>query len=223
MLPAGETAVLLEVRGVDDVLALTRALRVAHLPGVVDLVPAALTVLVHGAAGTDLATLSSAVQDVAADADTTAVDTGRDDDILIRVRYDGPDLAEVARLTGSSRVDVIARHTGTVWWAAFVGFAPGFAYLTGGDPRLAVPRRAESRASVPAGAVALAGGFSAVYPQASPGGWQLIGSTDAVLWDLGRDPPALIQPGRRVRFVEITEITGIVESDHTATDLGGAW
>ena len=74
---------------------------------------------------------------------------------------------------------MIAAHTGTAWRAAFVGFAPGFAYLTGGDPRLQVPRRSESRTSVPAGSVALAGEFSAVYPRHSPGGWQLIGTTDA--------------------------------------------
>ncbi len=98
---------------------------------------------------------------------------------------------------------MVAAHTGTAWTAAFSGFAPGFAYLTGGDPRLSVPRRAEPRTRVPAGAVALAGGFSGVYPRASPGGWQLLGRTDLAVWDLARDPPALLRPGVRVRFTAV--------------------
>jgi KipI family sensor histidine kinase inhibitor len=86
---------------------------------------------------------------------------------------------------------------------AFGGFAPGFAYLTGGDSRLRVPRRSEPRTTVPAGSVALAGEYSAVYPRSSPGGWQLIGRTDAAIWDLEHDPPALLRPGTWVRFVEL--------------------
>ena len=99
-----------------------------------------------------------------------------------------------------SEADVVAAHTGTSWRIAFGGFAPGFAYLTGGDPRLQVPRRDEPRTTVPAGAVGLAGEYSGVYPRPSPGGWQLIGRTDAVLWDAERDPPALLMPGGTVRF-----------------------
>lgn len=115
--------------------------------------------------------------------------------------YDGEDLAEVARLTGLGSAEAVAAvHSGTEWTAAFCGFAPGFAYLTGGDPRLEVPRRAEPRTRVPAGAVALAGPYSAAYPGPSPGGWQLIGRTGAPLWDLDRETPALIVPGTRVRF-----------------------
>ena len=120
----------------------------------------------------------------------------------IAVSYDGPDLDEVARLTGLTAAEVIAAHTATPWRVAFGGFAPGFAYLTGGDPRLRVPRRGVPRTSVPAGAVALAGEFSAVYPQSSPGGWQLIGRTDTVMFDPARDPAALLRPGDRVRFVQ---------------------
>ena len=111
------------------------------------------------------------------------------------VRYDGPDLDEVARLTGLTHAEVVAAHTGTPWRVAFGGFAPGFAYLVGGDPRLHVPRRDRPRPSVPAGSVGLAGEFSGVYPRSSPGGWQLLGTTDAVLWDADRDPPALLAPG----------------------------
>jgi KipI family sensor histidine kinase inhibitor len=97
--------------------------------------------------------------------------------------YDGPDLKAVAALTGLSVAEVVAAHTATPWRVGFGGFAPGFAYLVGGDPRLEVPRRPEPRPSVPAGAVGLAGRYSGVYPRSSPGGWQLIGHTDAVLFD----------------------------------------
>ena len=95
---------------------------------------------------------------------------------------------------------VIAAHTGSPWRVGFGGFAPGFAYLVGGDERLNVPRQSDPRTKVPAGSVALAGEFSAVYPRESPGGWQLIGHTDAVLWDVDRDKPALLIPGMLVQF-----------------------
>ncbi|MEV6068251.1 allophanate hydrolase subunit 1 [Nocardia sp. NPDC052001] len=123
--------------------------------------------------------------------------------IRIPVRYDGADLPEVARLLGLTRDEVIAQHTSTVWRCAFVGFAPGFGYLESADGRLTVPRRPESRTAIPPGAVALAGGYSAVYPRRSPGGWQLIGSTDAPLWDVDRDPPALIRAAAAVQFVDV--------------------
>ena len=118
--------------------------------------------------------------------------------------YDGPDLADVASHTGLSEDEIVAAHTGAPWTVAFGGFAPGFAYLVGGDERLAVPRRESPRTSVPAGSVGLAGEFSGVYPRSSPGGWQLIGHTDAVMFDVDRDPPALLAPGAQVRFVEKT-------------------
>jgi KipI family sensor histidine kinase inhibitor len=116
------------------------------------------------------------------------------------VTYDGADLAEVARLSGLTTAQVIAAHTATPLRVGFGGFAPGFAYLVGGDPRLHVPRRAEPRTRVPAGSVGLAGEFSGVYPRESPGGWQLIGRTDAALWDVTRDKPALLTPGMWVQF-----------------------
>jgi len=120
----------------------------------------------------------------------------------IPVRYDGPDLAEVAARTGLTTAEVVTAHTATDWQVAFGGFAPGFAYLVGGDRRLRVPRRPEPRTAVPAGAVGLAGEYSAVYPRSSPGGWQLVGRTDVPVWDVERDPPALLQPGTLVRFVD---------------------
>jgi KipI family sensor histidine kinase inhibitor len=95
---------------------------------------------------------------------------------------------------------VIEAHTANPWNVGFCGFAPGFAYLVGGDPRLAVPRRSEPRPAVPAGAVGLAGEFTGIYPRRSPGGWQLIGRTDAALWDIDRPAPALLTPGTWVQF-----------------------
>jgi KipI family sensor histidine kinase inhibitor len=123
--------------------------------------------------------------------------------VEIPTLYDGPDLAAVAASTGLSEADVIAAHTGTPWRVAFAGFAPGFAYLVDGDPRLVVARLDRPRPHVHAGAVGLAGPFSGIYPRASPGGWQLIGTTDAPLWDLARDEPALLRPGTLVTFTRV--------------------
>ncbi len=195
----GDRALLLECESVDDVLALAETLRDADLPGVLDIVPGACTVLVSltspdrlTAARTLLAGLQ--VTGSAGHPKSDRVDA------VIDVAYDGADLDEVASLLQMEPRDVVAAHTGAPWRVGFVGFAPGFAYLVGGDPRLAVPRRAEPRTRVPAGSVALAGGFSGVYPRESPGGWQLIGRTEAVLWDAGRPHPALLTPGMWVRF-----------------------
>lgn len=197
VLPCGDAGLLVEVDGLPEVLALADAVRAAGLDGVLDVVPAARTVLLTTDRGTDLAALRRAVlalpvDPAAAPPEGTAV--------RIPVVYDGPDLDEVAALTGLDRAGVVAAHTGTPWRVAFGGFAPGFAYLTGGDPRLHVARRDEPRTSVPAGSVGLAGEFSGIYPRASPGGWQLLGRTDAVLWDPDREPAALLQPGAVVRF-----------------------
>ena len=120
----------------------------------------------------------------------------------IAVVYDGPDLDAVAEHAGISPEDVARRHAGAEYRVAFVGFSPGFAYLLGGDPKLRVPRRADPRQRVPPGSVALAGEYSAVYPSGSPGGWQLIGRTDEVMFDPDRDPPALLEPGMAVTFTE---------------------
>jgi KipI family sensor histidine kinase inhibitor len=138
------------------------------------------------------------IEHVAADDATAPIDQRAD--VEIDVVYDGADLEEVARLTGLSQDEVVAAHTAAPLRVGFGGFAPGFAYLIGGDERLHVPRRAEPRTRVPAGSVGLAGEFSGVYPRESPGGWQLIGRTDAVLWDVNREPPALLLPGSWVRF-----------------------
>jgi KipI family sensor histidine kinase inhibitor len=197
VLPFGDAALLVELDDLDAVLALTAAVRAERIDGVLDVVPAARTVLVVTEPGTELDPLVKRVTSLSIGSES-ALPEG--ETVEIAVVYDGPDLAEVARLTGLSEDDVVAAHTGTPWRIAFGGFAPGFAYLSGGDPRLSVPRREEPRTSVPAGAVGLAGEYSGVYPRSSPGGWQLIGHTDAVLWDADRDPPALLVPGGAVRF-----------------------
>ena len=208
-LTCGEHAVLVEVGGLDDVLAFAHAVKGAIAAGsagfteIVDVVPAAATVLI---VVTDDAPITPVRQALAAMSVAALGELALSDQVIeIPVSYDGPDLAEVARLTHLSVQEVIAAHTGTDWRVAFGGFAPGFAYLSWGDTRLAVPRRREPRTSVPAGSVALAGGFSAVYPRSSPGGWQLIGHTDTVIFDVTREPPALLQPGTAVRFVEVSE------------------
>jgi KipI family sensor histidine kinase inhibitor len=121
----------------------------------------------------------------------------------IPTRYDGEDLDEVARLSGLTVPELIASHTGRDHLAFFLGFMPGFAYLGAIDARIVSPRLASPRSRVPGGAVAVADGQTAVYPSASPGGWRLIGSTDVRMFDPLRDPPALLRPGDRVRFVAI--------------------
>jgi KipI family sensor histidine kinase inhibitor len=203
--PAGDRALLLETGDPQTTVAVANAMHQARLPEIEDLVPAAATVLVRVARGTDLDALGRRLLDLATTAESAGAAAEEHDELVIPVSYDGPDLADVAAATGLSEAEVIATHTGTPWRAAFVGFAPGFTYLVGGDPRLAVPRRSQSRTGVPAGSVALAGEYSAVYPRESPGGWQLIGTTDATLWDETAQPPAAIQPGRWVRFVDKKE------------------
>ncbi len=117
----------------------------------------------------------------------------------ILVRYDGADLDDVATATSMTPAEVIARHTQATYVVAAIGFAPGFAYLRGLDPRLVIPRRATPRPRVPPGAVAIAGPYSGVYPLASPGGWHLLGTAvEAVLFDARSG--ATLALGDRVTF-----------------------
>ena len=211
VLPSGEQAVLVEVDSLAEALALHRLLWTSgRVPGLVDAVTGARTLLLVAESAAALVGIRSrvhdALRDIATQTEPRNVPCGSaepaTDVVEISVRYDGPDLAEVADLTGLSADEVVAAHTGRPWLVGFAGFAPGFAYLVDGDPRLDVPRRATPRTRVPAGAVGLAGEFSGIYPRSSPGGWQLIGHTDQLLWDLDRDPPALLRPGAQVRFVD---------------------
>jgi KipI family sensor histidine kinase inhibitor len=198
--PCGTAALLLEVGSLDDVLALYAALVDDRPDGVVDLVPAARTLLLHlDPARTDPAHVERAVR-----AATPRYGDERAGDLVeIPVTYDGEDLEEVGELTGWGAREVVARHTGTEWTVAFCGFAPGFGYLVSDTGDWDVARRSTPRTKVPRGAVGLAGEFSGVYPQESPGGWQLIGRTDLKVFDLDREPPALLTPGTRVRFVDV--------------------
>lgn len=200
VLAAGADALLVEVADLRQVLALHAALAAHPVPGVVDTVPAARTVLVlFDPARTTADALRARLQ--ALPLAEKAPPSGPV--VAVPVRYDGPDLDEVGELTGLGRAGVVAAHTGQLWMVAFGGFAPGFGYLVGEDTRLEVPRKSTPRVAVAAGSVGLAGEFSGVYPHPSPGGWQLIGTTGAVLWSPDRDPPALLRPGVRVRFEEI--------------------
>lgn len=207
----GDTALLVEFGGGDmlaanrRVLALHRALSQRRLPGLLDLTPAYRTLLVV------FDPLQwpppSALDDVwrlASHADEGEARAGRL--VELPVRYggeDGPDLADVARHTGLSEAEVVARHTAVEYLVLFIGFMPGFPYLWGLDPALTTPRLASPRRQVPAGSVGIGGDQTGVYPTVSPGGWRLIGRTPQTLYDPRVDPPTLLRAGDRVRFVPL--------------------
>ncbi|MEV2217754.1 5-oxoprolinase subunit PxpB [Streptomyces sp. NPDC050997] len=197
-LHVGDGALLVEVASGDEAQALHAELvrrRAAGLLTVREIVPAARTVLLDGL--DDPGRLASELT-----ASEIPSNPPREQEVLdVPVRYDGPDLADVAAHWGVAEQEVARIHAGTEFRVAFCGFAPGFGYLTGLPARYDVPRRATPRTRVPAGSVGLAGPYTGVYPRSSPGGWQLIGTTDAVLWDHARVPAALLSPGTRVRFV----------------------
>ena len=197
ILPSGSRGLLLELDTLEEVLRQYAALLEADLP-VLDLVPAGRTILVVGDRGTDLRELASTLSGV------EPAEHGRTSgpSVEIPVRYDGEDLAEAADLLGCSAEELVRRHQDEEWTVAFCGFAPGFGYLAGSRFEWATPRRSSPRTKVPAGALALAGEFTGVYPRESPGGWQLIGHALVDVFDLDRDPPALLVPGAAVRFVE---------------------
>jgi KipI family sensor histidine kinase inhibitor len=199
VLDYGDQALLLQFDGTTDVLAWAAALRDAALPGVLDIVPASRTVLLKLAGPRHQSAVRRRLRTLQVAPDMVAT-APPEEPMTLDVVYDGADLAEVADRTGLTTAQVINAHTATPWQVGFGGFAPGFAYLVSGDPRLAVPRRSEPRSSVPAGAVGLAGEFTGIYPRRSPGGWQLIGHTDVVMWDIDRPNPALLTPGMWVQF-----------------------
>lgn len=225
-LPVNLDALLVELDDLAQTLALLASLQAEPIAGIEELVPAARTLLVRfRPSKVSHAALVDRIgaRSLTAQAQRTATL------IEIPVDYSGEDLDEVAQMLGITRAEVIRRHTGSEYSVAFTGFAPGFAYLSGGDPGLNVARRGTPRTRLPAGAVGLAGPFSAVYPQASPGGWQIIGVTATPMWDLGREVPALLQPGFRVRFIDITgrpalpqPVTPRAAAAPTAIDPDGA-
>lgn len=213
----GAAALLVEV---EDVLGWYAALVDRSIPGVMEVIPAARTVLVRFEQSTvDGSTLESALAKV-----TPVPVAGEDTEpVTIEVCYDGEDLAEVARETGLRETQVVEVHTGSNYVVGFSGFAPGFGYLTGLDERLRLPRRDTPRVRVPAGAVAIAGEFTGVYPRPSPGGWRLLGHTNATLWDPARENPALLRPGTRVRFAPVDTLPPTPEPEevHSGQVTGG--
>jgi len=190
LIAVGRDAVLVEVGSTTEAVSLAAWARERHLAA--DVVPGAATVLLDGPADRDrLPDLLDSWQPGGG---------AGGPEVVVPVVYDGPDLDFVADHWGCTRQEVVRRHQGTEFVSAFCGFAPGFAYLSGLDEVAEVPRLASPRTRVPAGSVALAGRWCGVYPGASPGGWRLVGRTDAVLWDPSRTRPALLAPGTRVRF-----------------------
>ncbi|MGL4173122.1 MAG: 5-oxoprolinase subunit B family protein [Actinomycetota bacterium] len=205
----GSAAVLVELADLPAVQRCAAVIRAQSLSGLIDVVPAARTILLtFDPTLLDHVTVSQMVQDAAGLSAASPASVLPVDSLSIPVQYNGPDVLAVAEFRGCAVKDVIAWHTGTPWVVAFNGFAPGFGYLIAensgsADRAWSVPRRREPRVRVPAGSVAVAAQFTGVYPRASPGGWQLIGHTMAKVWDSQRDPPALLTPGVRVRFAEV--------------------
>jgi len=179
-----------------------RRIRDTHLSSVTDVVPAYTTLAVYfDSRAVSFATVSSEVATLIGDADAASDD--RSTLIEIPVRYDGPDLAEVAERTGLTQDELIEKHCSRTYRAYMTGFAPGFTYLGDLDEALVLPRRTSPRVRVPVGSVAIAGAQTAVYPLVTPGGWHLIGTTSVAMFDPARDPPALVRAGDSVRFVRV--------------------
>ncbi|MFF5343000.1 allophanate hydrolase subunit 1 [Streptomyces althioticus] len=199
-LPVGPDALLVEVASGEEAQALHADLLRRRAEGSLtarEIVPAARTVLLDGLP--DPARLAAELTS----RPVPPLPLRAAGAVEIPVRYDGPDLADVAAHWGVGEAEVARIHADAEFRVDFCGFAPGFGYLTGLPARYEVPRRSVPRTSVPAGSVALAGQYTGVYPRSSPGGWQLIGTTDVVLWDHTREPAALLSPGTRVRFVPV--------------------
>ncbi|KAE8142903.1 allophanate hydrolase subunit 2-domain-containing protein [Aspergillus pseudotamarii] len=218
VLPVNLTTILVELPGLEETLALLTSLQSQPVDGIKEMIPAARTLLVHF----DPESVSAkALATEFHKRDLSAISPRSDCQIEIPVRYDGVDLDNIAKLTGHGVEEIIRRHKESQFTVAFCGFAPGFSYLTGGDPALFVPRHQTPRTRIPAGSVALAGAFSGIYPQSTPGGWQLIGSTSVKMWDTNRSPSALLQPGYQVKFVEVDDLEA-AEADATLLIEEGA-
>ena len=202
--PVGTRALLMDLDGLSQVMDYHAALKAQPLKGQVDCIAAATTVLLTFETPNSARYAAQFLQGFTPDSARTAEARTVEIDVL----YNGEDIDEVAELLGISREAVIDWHTSTEWTAAFGGFAPGFSYCAPASPQDAqtIPRRSSPRTAVPAGAVAVAGEFSAVYPRQSPGGWQLLGTTNASLWDSQATPPALVQPGDRVRYRAVSSL-----------------
>lgn len=212
-LPLGESAFTLVFGDTIDpvlhrrVMAVARRLEAEPPRGVVEVVPAYTTVTVwFDPLEREAADLSAELLELSASDQQTDGPTDRltRRQHTIPVRYNGPDLAEVAAATGLSVAEVIRRHSTVEYRVFLLGFVPGFAFLGTLDPALVLPRRSTPRQRVPAGSVGIAGVQTAVYPLETPGGWHLIGHTDLSLWNPRRAPPALLSVGDTVRFEPVT-------------------
>jgi KipI family sensor histidine kinase inhibitor len=191
---AGDAALLIET---DEPHRLNAAVRALGRPDIIDIVPGARTLLVTTSPRTDLGSLGAVIAGLT----LPETDPAGGEPLDVPFVYDGEDLDEVAALTGLSPSEVVARHAAGSYVVAYLGFSPGFGYLAGLDESLHVSRRDSPRTSVPAGSVAIAGPYGAIYPSSSPGGWRLLGRTTLRMWDPAREPPSLLQPGTQVRFV----------------------
>ncbi|MGO3147949.1 MAG: carboxyltransferase domain-containing protein [Leucobacter sp.] len=225
----GDSATLLECEDLAHALQVVRVLEAARDARHVafdECVVAAQTVLVLGGMARTPQQLVACVKRAENTLSLAGDRSAESSEAVVPVVYEGPDLRDVAEFAGISVEEVVARHTAAEYLVGFTGFAPGFAYLSGGDPLLDVPRRPSPRARISAGAVGLAGPYSGVYPRESPGGWQIIGVTDLVLWDADRASPATLVPGARVRFeavrATLSLANGVLDSERVAADAVGA-
>ncbi|MDQ6769822.1 MAG: 5-oxoprolinase subunit PxpB [Gemmatimonadota bacterium] len=208
--PLGDSAITIALGNqqspelLERVHATAALLAHASLPEVQDIVPAYLAVAVfYDPLLASYEEMSRKLLDVCASATASTTDSGAIREHELRVTYDGPDLEQVAVSAGLTVAEVIARHSRRTYTVDLLGFVPGFGYMSELDSSLHLPRRAQPRPRVPAGSVAIAGAQTAIYPLDTPGGWHLIGSTDAVLFDPLRDPPAVLRAGDKVRFLPI--------------------
>jgi 5-oxoprolinase (ATP-hydrolysing) subunit B len=211
VLAAGSTALLVCLDDPEHVTGLYHDLLADPPEGFIEAIPAAETVMVvFDPARTAAAALGAKLRAAAqrASTNTHSIDEANARQnlavVTVPVVYDGPDLDGTARRTGLSVEEVVLRHTTGEYVVAFCGFAPGFAYLSGLDPVLRLPRRSLPRTRVPAGSVGVSDRYTSVYPHESPGGWHLLGRTTMVMWDLERQPPGLLTPGTHVRFEQVT-------------------
>lgn len=215
--PLGDSGLLVRVverfeteESLDAVLRAAQQLEGAKIPGVIELVPAYTTIGIFldpariGAFDEVRTNIERALQPGLEPARPRA---GGERNIEVPVCYESefaPDLDEIARHTGLSRDEIILRHSTATYRVSCVGFTPGFPYLSGLPPELAMPRRASPRKEIPAGAVAIGGTQTGIYPRKSPGGWNIIGRAPLRLFDVERDPPALFQAGDRIRLRRIS-------------------
>jgi KipI family sensor histidine kinase inhibitor len=204
MRPVGDHAALLEFPDNASVHAAAQHVRERYGDRLIDVVPGHETLLLVWRPGGVVSDFSELALERAS-SEKSDDNAPRPPTVVIPVRYDGTDLGTAATALGISAEEVVRKHVATEYTVAFVGFSPGFPYLIAPEraPLLGLPRLDSPRTEVPAGSVAVAAGYCGIYPRASPGGWNLLGRTEVVLFDPERERPALLEPGMRVRFEAI--------------------